>query len=70
MTRASSVVGRERLRHWAVTLDGSVVLPDDDVEYDQARQVWNRAVDRRPAAIVSCASVDDIRRGVEFAITH
>ena len=69
MTRASSAVGRERLRHLASTLDGIIVLPDD-VAYDEARQVWNRAMDRRPAAIVSCASVDDVRRGLEFAVTH
>src|SRR6188472_1253644 len=69
MTRTSSAVGRERLRHLASTLDGIIVVPDD-VAYDQARRVWNRAVDRRPAAIVSCASVDDVRRGLEFALTH
>ena len=69
MTRTSSAVGRERLRHLASTLDGIIVVPDD-VAYDEARQVWNRAVDRRPAAIVSCASVDDVRRGLEFALTH
>ena len=69
MTPASAAVARERLRHLASTLDGIVVLPDE-VAYDQARQVWNRAVDRRPAAIVRCASVDDVRRGLEFAVTH
>jgi hypothetical protein len=69
MTRAFSAIGRERLRHLASTLDGNVVLPDD-AAYDEARQVWNRAVDRRPAAIVGCASVDDVRRGLEFAETH
>jgi hypothetical protein len=69
MTRASSTVDRERLRHLASTLDGIVVEPDD-VAYDEARQVWNRAVDRRPAAVVRCASVDDVRRGLEFALTH
>jgi hypothetical protein len=69
MTPASSAVGRERLRHLASTLDGIVVLPDD-VAYGEARQVWNRAVDRRPGAIVRCASVDDVRRGLEFAVTH
>ena len=69
MTRASSAVGRERLRHLASTLEGIVVLPDD-VAYDEARQVWNRAADRRPAAIVRCASVDDIRRGLEFAVMN
>jgi hypothetical protein len=65
----SSTVGRDRLRLLASTLDGNVVLPDD-VAYNAARQVWNRAVDRRPAAIVRCASVDDVRRGLEFAVTH
>ncbi len=46
MTRASSAVDRERLRrHLASTLEGMVVQPDD-VAYDEARQVWNRAVDR------------------------
>jgi hypothetical protein len=69
MTSSSSAVGRERIRHLASTLDGKVVLPDD-VAYNEARQVWNRAVDRRPAAIVCCASVDDVRRGLEFAVTH
>ena len=69
MTRAFSAIGRERLRHLASMLDGNVVLPDD-AAYDEARQVWNRAVDRRPAAIVGCTSVDDVRRGLEFAETH
>jgi hypothetical protein len=69
MTRAFPAISRERLRHLASTLDGNVVLPHD-AAYDEARQVWNRAVDRRPAAIVACASVDDVRRGLEFAETH
>ena len=69
MTPAFSATARERLRQLRSTLDGNVVLPDD-AAYDQARQVWNRAVDRRPAAIVRCASVDDVRRGLDFAETH
>ena len=69
MTRAFSAIGREHLRHLASTLDGNVVLPDD-AAYDEARQVWNRAIDRRPVAIVGCTSVDDVRRGLEFAEAH
>ena len=69
MTHPSSAVSRERLRHLSSTLDGIVILPDD-VAYEEARQVWNRAVDRRPAAIVRCASIDDVRRGLEFAVTQ
>lgn len=69
MTRGPSASGREHLRRLASILDGRVVLPEDPA-YDEARQVWNRAVDRRPAAVVGCASVDDVRRGLEFAETH
>jgi hypothetical protein len=69
MTHPSSPIGHEHLRRLASTMDGSLVLPDDTA-YDTARQVWNRAVDRRPAAIVRCTSVDDIRRGLEFAAAH
>ncbi len=69
MTFPPSAVSREHLRQLASTLDGTVVLPDD-VEFNDARHVWNRAVDRHPAAIVRCASVDDVRRGLEFAVTR
>jgi FAD/FMN-containing dehydrogenase len=54
------------MRDWAKTLQGPVILPDDTA-YDAARLVWNRAIDRRPAAIVRCASVDDVRRTIELA---
>jgi FAD/FMN-containing dehydrogenase len=69
MTSSSSVVNRERLHHLASTLDGSVVVPES-VAYNEARQVWNRAVDRRPAAVLRCASVDDVRRGLEFSMAY
>lgn len=47
-------------------LPGRVVLPHAG-DYDEARRVWNRAIDRRPAAIVRCAGLDDVRRTIEFA---
>ena len=49
------------LRAWAGTLTGPVILPDDDA-FDAARVVWNRAIDRRPGAIVRVADVDDVVR--------
>jgi hypothetical protein len=69
MTRAFPPIGHEHLRNLASNLDGSIVLPHDRA-YEEARHVWNRAVDRRPDAIVRCASVDDVRRGLEFAERH
>jgi FAD/FMN-containing dehydrogenase len=55
-----------RLRRWASTLQGPLILPGDAV-YESARRVWNLAVDRHPAVIVRCAGADDIIRTVELA---
>jgi len=45
------------------------VLPSDEA-YEQARRVWNGAVDRRPALVARCSGVVDVVRAVEFAREH
>jgi FAD/FMN-containing dehydrogenase len=45
---------------------GSVVLPAD-LEFDDARRVYNFMIDKRPAAIVRCANASDVRVVVEHA---
>src|SRR6266481_1977303 len=48
------------------TLKGSVLVPDDP-GYEEARQVWNAMIDRRPAIIVQCAQADDVPPVIRFA---
>src|SRR5438552_11875541 len=35
--------------------------------YDEVRAVWNGSIDRRPAAILRCTGVADVRAGVRYA---
>lgn len=44
---------------------GTVVVPGDPA-YDQARAVWNGAIDRRPAVIVRARGVADVLAAVRF----
>ena len=45
---------------------GNVITPANS-EYEVARKVYNGMIDRRPAAIVRCADVADVRAAVNFA---
>jgi FAD/FMN-containing dehydrogenase len=47
-------------------LKGEVIGPSD-AGYDEARQVFFKGVDRRPAAVVRVAGADDVARVVTFA---
>src|SRR3712207_1910745 len=44
-----------------------VLLRPGEEGYDEARQVWNGAIDRRPALIARCAGADDVAEAVRFA---
>src|SRR5688572_33474736 len=54
---------------------GSVIRPDDEA-YEEARRVYNGMIDARPAAIVRCATEDDViavvrlaaEKGMELAV--
>src|SRR6266542_1828086 len=54
LTRLRQVIGGEGIRQ-------------GDAAYDEARRVWNGAIDRSPAAIVRCAEVSDVVAAVRFA---
>lgn len=61
----STMPAVDRLRR---NLSGELVLPGGPT-YDEARKVWNGAIDKRPAAIVYCANADDVIQAVTFART-
>lgn len=45
---------------------GALLQPGEE-GYDEARRIWNGAIDRRPALIARCAGTDDIVEAVRFA---
>lgn len=51
------------------SLNGSVIRPAD-TEYGKARRGFNALIDRRPALIVRCVTVDDIVIALGFAQGH
>jgi FAD/FMN-containing dehydrogenase len=57
------------VRSFESRVRGDVIRVGDD-DYEEARQVWNTAVDRRPALIVRPHAVTDVVEAVEFARTN
>lgn len=49
--------------------NGEIVTPDDS-NYDEDRQVWNRAIQKYPLAILYCTSRDDVKSAVKFCVMN
>lgn len=47
-------------------LSGRLIQPDD-AGFDEARQIWNAMIDRKPAMITRCTGAADVRASVAFA---
>ncbi|HEX2294193.1 MAG TPA: FAD-binding oxidoreductase [Actinomycetota bacterium] len=45
---------------------GALLRPGEE-GYEEARRIWNGAIDRRPALIARCAGADDVSAAVRFA---
>src|SRR5215469_6860404 len=68
MTAANTGLGID-FRDLAANLTGNLVLPQDNA-YDETRQLWNQRVDKRPAVLVRCASVEDVIHAVRWTGSH
>src|SRR5258708_7711287 len=62
----TSVVDVSDLKELEADLRGRIYLRTSE-GYNQARQVWNGMIDKRPLAIVGAASVADVMATVKFA---
>ena len=58
-----TIDGVEALR---AAMTGAVVTPDD-LDYEQARKVWNADIDHHPAVLVQCATAQDAADAIRFA---
>ncbi len=60
---------RHPLRDLRGRFRGTLLRPGEE-GYDEARRVWNGAIDRRPALVARCAGTDDVQAAVRFAREH
>ena len=65
-TNSGAAVEESVIEAFAPTIRGDVIRPGDDT-YDEARQVFNAMIDKRPGLIVQCAGVADVINSVNFA---
>jgi FAD/FMN-containing dehydrogenase len=57
---------KEALTKLSTAIKGQVLGPENP-GYDDARQIWNAMIDRRPAVIVQPANGEDVASAIKFA---
>lgn len=66
LTGEPTVIPAAAVSDFAAGLHGQL-LTARDAQYEQARRIWNKMIDRRPALIVRCSGAADVTRAVAFA---
>ena len=64
-----TLLDQETVEAFGAGLRGALLRPDD-AGYDEAREVFNVMIDRRPALIAQCAGSADVIAAVNFAREH
>lgn len=59
----------EQLAEIQGAIHGEVICPGDRA-YDQAREIWNAMIDRKPGLIIVCTGTADVMRAVAYARRH
>jgi len=59
-------VSPESISNFSTRFTGDIIHPKSPT-YDAARSVWNGMIDRRPAVIARCKSVQDVQNAFRFA---
>lgn len=66
MSSPAPLLSQDLLREFSARFHGELLRPDSD-GYESARKVWNGMIDRRPACIARCRSVEDVQAAIRFA---
>ena len=65
----NSQVDESVVEQFGEGLRGELLRPGDP-GYDDARQIWNAMIDKRPALIARCTGAADVMQSVRFARDH
>ena len=65
-TNSVSLIDEMVVDHFKGSLRGELIQPGDD-NYDEARQLYNGMIDRRPGLIARCVDAADVQAAVNFA---
>src|ERR671933_2467000 len=65
-TIENRAIGARAVESLRALFRGALLRPGEE-GYDEARRIWNGAIDRRPALIARCAGADDVVEAVRFA---
>ena len=60
------LIQESKIEEFKAHFHGDVLIPGS-TGYDEARQIWNAMIDRKPSLIAQCTSPEDVVHAVKFA---